>query len=624
MLQNIRDNSQGWIAKTIIGVIVALMAFTGIEAIFTSKNSTQQAAKVNGEEVSQNELSQAVEAQRRQLMQRLGKDFDASLLDDKLLREAALKGLIERKLLLQSAKDAHLAFSQAALDQQIVNTPDFQQNGVFSPERFDQFIRQWGYTRLQFRQMLEQEMILTQLRSGLAGSGFVTDDEVSNFARLEKQTRDFATLTLKADPKSVKLADDEVQAYYDKNASQFMSPEQVVLDYIELKKEAFFGKVEVKDEDLQAAYQQEIGNLAEQREAAHILIEVNDKQSDAQAKAKIDEIKQRLDKGEDFAKLAKELSDDPGSKATGGDLGYAGKGVYDPAFEEALYALNKGAVSAPVRSSYGWHVIKLLGVQAPEIPTLASLKDKLTRELKTAQVEQKFVEASKALEDSAFEASDLSQPAQEQGLQVKTTAAFGREGGEGLTANRQVLLAAFSPEVLEEGSNSGAIELDPDTVVIVRVKEHKKPEQQPLENVTAAIRDHLIQLRAGEAVEAKGKALLADLRDGKTPVAQAKGEQGWKVVEAATRSQEGIEPSVLQALFRMSKPEAADKSTFTGVTLANGDYVVIQLKGVSEPKDGLSEEDKAMYRRFLASRSGQQDFAAFRAELESKAKIERF
>lgn len=624
MLQNIRDNSQGWIAKTIIGVIVALMAFTGIEAIFTSQSTAQKAAKINGEEVSQNELSQAMEAQRRQLMQRLGKDFDPSLLDDKLLREAALKGLIERKLLLQSAKDAHFAFSQPALDQLILNTPEFQVEGKFSSDRFDQVIRQMGYTRLQFRQMLEQEMLIGQLRAGLSGSGFVTDEEVQNFARLEKQTRDFATLTLKADPKAVKLSDDEIKAYYDENASQFMSAEQVVLDYIELKKEAFFGKVEVSDDDLQAAYQKEIGNLAEQREAAHILIEVNDKQTDEQAKAKIEEIKQRLDKGEDFAKLAKELSEDPGSKASGGDLGYAGKGVYDPAFEEALYALDKGAVSAPVRSSFGWHLIKLLGVQAPEIPTFASLKDKLTRDLKTAQVEQKFVEASKALEDSAFEASDLSQPAQEQGLQVKTTAPFGREGGEGLTANRQVLQAAFSPEVLEEGSNSGAIELDPDTVLIVRVKEHRKPEQQPLDKVTTAIRDHLIQLRASEAVEEKGKALLADLRDGKTPVEQAKGEQGWKVVEAATRSQEGIEPTVLQALFRMSKPASADKPTFTGVTLANGDYVVIQLKGISEPKEALSEDDKAMYRRFLASRSGQQDFAAFRAELEAKAKIERY
>ncbi|RJG08748.1 peptidylprolyl isomerase [Pseudomonas cavernicola] len=626
MLQNIRDNSQGWIAKTIIGVIVVLMALTGFDAIFNATGSRQSAADVNAEEISQNELSQAVEMQRRQLMQKLGKDFDASLLDDKLLREAALKGLIERKLLLQGAKDSDFAFSQPAIDQLVLQTPEFQVDGKFSSTRFDEVIRQMGYTRLQFRQMLEQEMLIGQLRAGLAGSGFVTDDEVQAFARLERQTRDFATLTLQADAKAVKLTDDEIKAYYDENAKQFMSPEQVVLEYLELKKEAFFDKVEVKDEDLQALYQKEVSNLAEQRQAAHILVEINDKQTDEQAKTKIEEVKKRLAQGEDFAVLAKEFSQDPGSAANGGDLGYAGPGVYDPAFEEALYALQKNEVSAPVRSTYGWHLIKLLGVQAPEVPSFASLKDKLTRDLKTQQVEQRFVEVTKELESSAFEASDLAQPAQEQGLVVKTSAPFGRDGGEGLTANRQVIQAAFSPEVLEEGANSGAIELDPDTVVILRAKEHKKPEQLPLEQVVASIREHLTQVRASEAVEAKGQALLSALREGKTPVAQAQAQDGqaWKVVEAATRSQEGVEPVVLQALFRMPKPEGADKPSFAGVTLGNGDYVLLQLKGVSEPEEALSDEEKGMYRRFLASRSGQQDFAAFRNQLEAKAKIERF
>jgi len=624
MLQNIRDNSQGWIAKTIIGVIVALLALTGFDAIFNATSNRQNAADVNGEEISQNELSQAVDMQRRQLMQQLGKDFDASLLDDKLLREAALKGLIERKLLLQGAKASDFAFSQPALDQVILQTPEFLVDGKFSSDRFDQVIRQMGYSRLQFRQMLEQEMLIGQLRAALAGSGFVTDEEVQTFAHLEKQTRDFATLTLKADTKAVQLSDDEIKAYYDEHAGQFMSPEQVVLEYVELKKDAFFAEVEVKDDELQALYQKEVANLAEQRQAAHILVEVNDKQSDEQAKAKIEEAKKRLEQGEDFAALAKELSNDPGSAANGGDLGYAGPGVYDPAFEEALYALKANEVSAPVRSEYGWHLIKLLAVQAPEVPSFASLKDKLERELKTQQVEQRFVEATKALEDAAFEASDLAQPAQEQGLEVKTSAPFGREGGEGLTANRQIIQAAFSAEVLEEGANSGAIELDPDTVVVLHVKEHKKPEQLALEQVTASIREQLTQKRASETVMATGEALLAKLREAQAPVKEAQEGQAWQVVEAATRSQEGVEPAVLQALFRMPKPAAADKASFAGVTLGNGDFVLLQLTGVSQPEGALSEQEKGMYRRFLASRSGQQDFAAFRRQLQAKADIERF
>ena len=623
MLQNIRDNSQGWIAKTIIGVIVALMALTGFDAIFQATSHSKDAAKVNGEEITQVELSQAVDMQRRQLMQQLGKDFDPALLDEKMLHDAALKGLIDRKLLLQGANQAKFSFSEAALDQVILQTPEFQDNGQFSPERFDQVIRQLGYGRLQFREMLGQEMLIGQLRAGLAGSGFVTDEEVNAFARLEKQTRDFATLNIKADPAAVKVSDDEVKAYYDEHAKEFMTPDQVVIDYIELKKSAFFDQVAVKDDELQALYQKEIANLAEQRRAAHILIEVNDKVSDAQAKAKIEDIQQRLAKGESFEALAKEFSQDPGSAANGGDLGFAGPGVYDPTFETAVYALKKDQVSEPVRTSFGYHLIKLLGVEAPEVPSFASLKDKLTRDLKTQQVERRFVDATKQLEDSAFEASDLAQPAQELNLTVHTSAPFGREGGEGIAANRAVVQAAFSTEVMDEGANSTALELDPETVVVLRVKEHRKPEQLPLEAVASSIHAHLVKEQAAGAAKAKAEGIIKDLRDGKLALNQPVAGQAWKVDEAVTRGQDGIDPVVLQAVFRMPKPAAKDKPTFSTVSLADGTVVVLRLNGVNDDAKPTDEE-KASYRRFLASRSGQQDFAAYRKQLENEAKVERY
>ena len=624
MLQNIRDNSQGWIAKTIIGIIVALMAFTGIEAIFqASGNNKQDVAKVNGEEITQTELSQAVDMQRRQLMQQLGKDFDASLLDEKLLRDAALKGLIDRKLLLQGAADSKFGFSEAALDQVILQTPEFQVDGKFNAERFDQVIRQLGYSRMQFRQMLTQEMLIGQVRAGIAGSGFVTDAEVLAFARLEKQTRDFATVNIKADPAAVKLTDDEVKAYYDQHAKEFMTPDQVVIDYLELKKSSFFDQVSVKDDELHAAYEKETANLAEQRRAAHILIEVNDKVTEAQAKAKIEDIQARLAKGEKFEALAKEFSQDPGSANNGGDLGFAGPGVYDPDFETALYGLKQDQVSAPVRTTFGWHLIKLLGVEAPEVPSFASLKDKLTRELKAQQVEQRFVEATKQLEDAAFEASDLAQPASDLKLTVHTSAPFGREGGEGVAANRAVVTAAFSPEVLDEGANSSAIELDPETIIVLRAKEHLKPAQLPLENVAAAIRTQMTKERASAAAKAHADELIASLRDGKTALDQPVDGQAWKVTEAATRGQDSIDPAVLQALFRMPKPAAKDKPTFTTVTLRDGSLVIVRLNGVNEAA-APTDEEKAQYRRFLASRIGQQDFAAYRKQLETQADIKKY
>ena len=614
MLQNIRDNSQGWIAKTIIGVIVVLLALTGFDAIFNSAGNDNSAAEVNGEKISRYDLDQAVNMQRRQLAQQLGGDFDASLLDDKLLRDAALSSLVERTLLLQGAQKNGFDFSSQALDQLILQTPEFQVDGVFNAARFDQVIQQMGYSRLQFRDLLKQEMLIGQLRAGISGTGFVTEQQVDNFARLEMQTRDFSSLIVSADSSAVTPTDDEVRKFYDANAERFRSPEQVVLEYVELNKEAFFDQVEVSDEALQELYQKQIANLSEQRRAAHILIEGND----PKAKSTLEDISKRLQAGEDFAALAKEFSQDPGSASEGGDLGFAGRDVYDPAFEEALYALQEGQVSAPVQTEFGWHLIKLLGVQSPEIPSFDSMKPELVRELKAQQVEQRFVEASKQLEDSAFEASDLAQPAQELGLTVQTTPAFPREGGEGIAANRQVIQAAFSDEVLVDGANSSVIELDPNTTVVVRVKQHLEAKALELDQVRDAIVQQLQRSKAAEKARSEGEELLTKLRDGQVV------ERQWQVVEAATRNQEGVQPAVLQAVFRMPKPAAKDQPSYSGMSLANGDFVLLRLNGVNEPEQALSDAERDNYRRFLASRAGQQDFAAYRQKLQEQAEIERY
>ncbi|TDL93831.1 peptidylprolyl isomerase [Stutzerimonas stutzeri ATCC 17588 = LMG 11199] len=618
MLQNIRDNSQGWIAKTIIGIIVVLLALTGFDAIFNAASNSQTAAEVNGEEISRYDLDQAMNMQRRQLAQQLGSDFDPSMLDERLLRNAALGSLIDRMLLLQSAKSADFAFSREALDQLILQTPEFQVDGVFNAARFDQVLQQMGYSRVQFRQLLEQEMLIGQLRAGISGTGFVTDQQVENFARLEMQTRDFDTLTVPARSDTIEVSDEQISEYYEANADRFRTPEQVIVEYVELKKESFFDQVEVSDEELQALYQKQIANLAEQRRAAHILIETGAELGDDEAKAKIDEIAARVKGGEDFAAVAKEVSQDPGSAKEGGDLGFAGPGVYDPAFEEALYALKEGEVSAPVRSEFGWHIIKLLGVQSPEVPSLESMRPELVRELKAQQVEQRFVEVSKQLEDSAFEASDLAQPAQELGLMVQTTEPFGRDGGQGIAANRQVVQAAFSDEVLVDGANSSVIELDPDTSIALRVKEHLQPAAIPLADVRDDIVEQLQQSLAAERAREKGEQLLADLRNGE----QADGQ--WQTIEAAGRSQEGVAPALLQQVFRMPRPAEQGKPSYAGVALSNGDYAVVRLNGVNEPEASLSDEEKLNFRRFLASRMGQQDFAAFRQKLQAQAEIERF
>jgi len=619
MLQNIRDNSQSWISKTIIGVIVVLLSLTGFDAIMNFSGKRDNVAEVNGVPVTKFELDQMAEMQRRQLLQQFGPDFDASMIEDRLLRDAALKSLIDRQISLQGARDSGLVFPSQAMDQLLLRTPEFQSNGKFDPNRFDQFVRERSMTRLQFRQRLEEEIVIGQARAGLAGSAFVTADEIDAFVRLEKQTRDFATLTIKSEPEAVTVSDEDLKAYYDEHAERFMSEEQVVLEYLELRKDDFFDKVEVSDEQLQELYQQEIAGLAEQRQAAHILVEVSDKVSDEEARKRIEEIAGRVAGGEDFAALARELSEDPGSREDGGDLGFAGPGVYDPDFEKALYALKQGEVSAPVRTDYGWHLIKLLAVQAPEVPSFDSLREKLTADLKSQLVERRFVEAGQNLEGLAYESSDLEQPAQELGLKVQVTEPFSRVGApQGIAANRQVIREAFSPELLESRGNSRLIELDRNTQVVVRVRDHHKSELLPLDEVAEQIRAELVAERAREAAREKGEALLASLREGKAVEGQ------WEVVEAANRGQDGVDPAVLKQVFRMPRNASAEQPAYAGVTLGSGDYALVRLVGVNEPEVKLSDDERAMYGRFLASRSGEQDYAAYLQKLKEEAEVERY
>ncbi len=622
MLQGIRDRSTGWISKAIVGLIVVLLSFTGFEAIVRSTSNANNAAKVNGKEITKNELAQAASIQGRRLAQQFGQGFDLSQLDEKLLNRLALDSLISRELLLQAARNAGFSPSIQAIDNFIINSPDFQVNGVFNRDRFDQTIRAMGYGRAQFRQLLEQEMLLEQLQVGITGTAFVSEQDARALATLELQTRDFAALELSPNMEDVAIEGSAVQEFYQLNKAQFMTKEQVTIEYLELNKQNLAEAVDVEEEELKQRYQDAIANLSEQRRVAHILFEINDEQNTEQAFAKAKQAAERIAGGEAFAKLAKEMSEDLGSSEQGGDLGFAGKDVYEPAFEDAVYALKRNQVSEPIMTEYGWHLIKLLDVREADVISYEDMKPSLLRELREEKVEQEFVELAQELANLAYEASDLTQPAHQLGLETQVSAAFGREGGDGILANPQVLEAAFSPLVLEDGNNSDLLELDADTALVLRVKQHERSEQIELEQVADEIENILLSQEARLLNKNKGDALLQQLQSGELEPKQIE-NANWRSFEAAERNLDALDEAVIAELFRMPKPES-EANSFTGISLPDGRYFLLQLKGVSLPLDALSDEDISIYRSALSKRQGGEDFAAFMQHLEQTAKIERF
>ena len=268
------------------------------------------------------------------------------------------------------------------IDRLILSTPDFQVDGEFDANRFDIVIRNMGLaSRMAFRDLVRQELLLAQLRNAFEATAFATKNEQIQLARLEEQTRDFAVIELPIQRDEINVTEEEIETYYTANAEQFMTEEQVVLEALTLSRNDFFDQVQVDEQALQALYEREIGNLTEQRRASHILVEVTDEVGEEQALETITAARQRLEEGEAFAQVVDDVSDDIGTAATGGDLGYSVQGSFDPAFDEALFALEQGEVSEPVRTSFGYHLIKLTDVAAPELPSLESMREGLEAEL---------------------------------------------------------------------------------------------------------------------------------------------------------------------------------------------------------------------------------------------------
>ncbi|SES10145.1 SurA N-terminal domain-containing protein [Halopseudomonas bauzanensis] len=626
MLQNMRDKAQSWVAKVIVGVIVLVFAMTGWESISRFTSNDQKAAEVNGTVISTAEFEQAVSLQRRQLtqqLQQLGEQFDPDMIDERLLRESVLEGLIQRAVLLEGAQDANLRISEQMVDHMLLNTPDFQTNGQFDANRFDVVIRNMGMSsRMAFRDLVRQELMLAQLRNAYQATSFATPAERQMLARLENQSRDFAVIELDTDAASVEVSDAEVEQYYNDNQADFLTEEQVVLETLTLSRSDFFEGAEVDEAALESLYQREVGNLTEQRRASHILFEVSDDEAAVLEEAAA--VKARLDAGEDFAALAKEVSDDPGTSNNGGDMGYVEHGSFDPAFDDALFALEENQVSEPVRSRFGVHLVKLTDLQSPEVPSLESMRPTLEQELKAEQVERRFVEASRELANLAYESEDLAEPARILNVEVETHGPLERSGGEGLTANPRIMAAAFAEDVLVDRRNSQLIELDADTVAVVRVKEHLKPEQRPLDEVRAEIADLLQFRKASELAAERAEQWVTQLEQGELDTQALAAELGneWQVHEAISRSDRDVTQALLRNVFTMSKPGSTPE--YAHFRQPDGSQWIVELRGVSIPEEALAEADSPMYGDYIAGQTGEQDFAGVQQQLQEQADIERF
>jgi peptidyl-prolyl cis-trans isomerase D len=619
MLQNIRDKIEGPLAKIILALIVIPFAAFGIDAFFTG--GVPEVARVNGEAVTEPELVQSIELERRRLLAQMQDNVDASLLDEARLKGPVLESLIDRKLLRQVAERSGFRVGDAMLNQLIVDNESFHENGVFSQARFQGLLASNGMSPAQFKELMREEMMISQVTNGLEISEFATDVEVGNVARLTQQTLDvqYFSVPVEGAEAGVAVPDDRIAAYYEENKSEFRTEETLQVEYVELKLADLFQPV--AGEEVRAEYERRRESFegAEERHAAHIMLA---SLPDAEAQARLVALRARASAGEDFATLARDNSEDAGSAATGGDLGFSRGDAFPAEFETALKSLKPGEVSPPVKTDSGWHLVKLLELRQQTAPSFDEMRASIETELQRRAAEPVFVERSDRLADLTFNSDDLAEASSELGLERKLSPEFGRRGGEGTFADARVIAAAFGEDVLANGQNSERIELDDEHVVVLRLKEHKPSRQQELAEVEARIRDLLRESMVREKVRAQAEQLLARLDQGQSieQIAKAGGYEP-KLVKHYGRDAPGVPAELGEALFKT--PRGADGSGRGTVVAASGDALVYRFENF---RDGslasLPAEQREMLGKLLQRSRGREVQAHYEQRLRESSSVE--
>lgn len=616
-MDGFRRMVKGWLGKALLALLAIPFVFVGMESYF-SGGASQSVADVDGVEIPSVVLDQAVENQRQQLLSRRGTNAYLSPEEQAKLRDEVLNNLVERQLMLASAEHAGYQVSDESVQKLIWQTPVFMENGSFSTERYLQVLSRLGETPSSFLHRARQEILLSQQMTGWLMSSFTTPVEFDRLVKLDTEQRDAVVWALPALNylSSVKVSDAELKAHYDALPSaRFTQPERVAVNYMLLSKDRFVQNTEPTAAEVQARYDARLAQLSQQdqRRAAHILVGI-DKLDDKAAKAKAESLRAQLEKGADFAALAKANSQDAGSASAGGDLGVVAKGMFVPEFEKALFALNRvDALSPVVKTEFGYHIIKLTALEKVAPPSFESLKSELVQEAKAAKMEEQFLQAVERIDERVYEASELAEVAKDEGLTVVQGPLMERRGGTGPLAEAKVIEVAFSEEQTKDARISGAITLADGRALWLQVSEYKPTRQQTLAEVRDVLRNELLIKKSKAAAFAQAKALAA------------KPESAWglagtplRVTGLPRQGKLGVDPSIASVVF-LAKAPHNNQPIWTALETAQG-AALVQVTRVSQAEPP-SAEMQTQLRSMMAQSSGQYEMQAIISALRENAKI---
>jgi peptidyl-prolyl cis-trans isomerase D len=623
MLQTIHDKITGWVAYVILGAIALVFVLWGIN---WSLGAPNYAAKVNGSEVSVNEVRQAYQQQLAQLERQSNGQVSEAQRNE--LKQRVLDEYVNSEAIVSRADALGYRVSDQELLKAMAQVPAFQVDGKFDKAHAVAVLKSQGRSIPEIEALFAHDVKLRQLDSALTLSSFATQSEVKQIMALTRQQREIAWVSLPAEKYASQANPDDaaIQAFYDAHKADYMTPETVNLKYIEVSLAQIAANVKVDDAQLKAYYEEQKTKTperfvqGEQRRVRHILFSVTDPKDDAAAKAKAEEILKRAQAGEDFSKLAKEFSQDPGSATQGGDLGWSERKVWVAPFADAAYSMKVDEIRGPVKTQFGYHILKLDGIQPSTVKSFEASKSEMETEYRRNEAERLFNSAQDQLADAALQnATDIDGVAKKAGLTVQEVADFSRtDGGGALGHVPAVIEAAFSPDVLD-GRLSPMVEVEKGRGVVLHATDHKLPQQKPLDAVKSEVLAALKKQRGIELAAAAAADATHRLTAGESWDAVAKSLGVPAPAPKFVGRTDGQVPLEIRT-EAFGEPKPGPKPLYSDVRLANGDSVVLALTAVREdPND--SKLPEADLRKQVAAQIASTEAQSYAAAARADAKV---
>lgn len=623
-METFRQLIRGWLGKVLLVIFLVPFALVGIEGYFHGMGKDAAAVKVDGAKVTQTDIDNALNTQRQRLLAQL--QGDASQINEAALRKAVIDSLVSRTLLLNQAGKLGFNLSDQQVGQIIRGMPEFQVEGKYSDTVFQNALRQSGMSMNQLLNEVRQQAAMKLLAGTLGDTALVSQQDLDRLIAIQAEKRDIhvASLPLSGFAQGVSVTTQQVNDYYNKNKASLKTTENADVEYVVLDAASFAPQVTVSEADIQAQYQATAVKSAgaEERHVQHILVEVNDKTTDAAAKKQIDEIAAKLKGGQDFAAVAKQFSQDAGSAAQGGDLGFIQKGSFPGAFDDTAFGMQVNQVSAPVKSAAGYHIIKVLEIKKPDVPTLEAMRPQLEQQVRQSKQDDLFSSAVNSLNDLAVNTDALADLAKAQRLTVEQVQGFTSSNQQPPLNTPTVKQAIFNDDVIGgDRKISTGIQLDPTRYIWLKVANYRPVRAQSLAEATPVIKQKLEHEAMLAKAQEKAKAVIAALKTKSPEVVQQENGIVFQSLGQLTRASAGAQSmQVIKTAFSTPAPAAGQ---WSANQLTQGDnLLIVAVSGISTGDvSSISEQERVQLKNLVVGMYGQQELADYVKYLKSKAKI---